>query len=129
MRRLFSSIYSTNARAVSGQISFTAINSSSVREMIVFSILSFRVEAIAATEESASRDSGTDPFDFIHFVRSAQDDNTTFAICFAVFFPTFGIPSATNTRSSVVFRAFSIDSRRLFTDFSLYHSSEKNSSR
>lgn len=39
------------------------------------------------------------------------------------------MPRATNTLSREVFLAFSIASRRLFTDFSLYHSSLRISSR
>ncbi len=97
----FSEIYTTNALAVSGQISLTSVSSSSVREVIV-----------------SKRKVPSWCFLYI-----------TFAMSFAVFLPTFGIPMAVNTLSRVVFLAFSIDSRRLFTDFSLYHSREKNSSR
>ena len=115
---LFSTIYSTNARAVSGPISFTSRSSSSVSKKILCCIRHCEGRGNPCSEFSET-------WIATSFVTDTDSllAMTERAISFAVFFPTFGIPRATRTRSSVVWLDFSIASRRLFTDFSLYPSS------
>ncbi len=118
---LFSAIYVTKLRAVSGQISLTSRRSSSVIEKSESSVLfSCHCEERSVLRSTAKDKSN--PFAVVFEAWIASYFAMTEARARAVFFPTFAIPSPTSIRSSVVCRDFSSESIRFCTDFSLYHS-------